>query len=90
MAASPTRVKASQGLLPTETRLNKASNDNNATYRLTFDDAVDIWLQHWAGRYQHHIAADYRCNAGRINEVLKEKRHVGSKLVAEKKRKASA
>jgi hypothetical protein len=68
----------------------KVANDNNATYRLTFDDAVDIWLQHWAGRFQHHIAADYRCNAGRINEVLKEKRHVGSKQVAEKKRKASA
>jgi hypothetical protein len=27
------------------------------TYRLTFNDAVDIWLRHWAGEYQHTIAA---------------------------------
>lgn len=68
----------------------KHANDNDTTYTLTFEDAVNIWLQHWAGRYQHHIAADYRCNAGRINEVLKEKRHLGSRLAAEKKRKKPA
>lgn len=68
----------------------KVANDNNDSHRLTFDDAVNIWLQHWAGRYQHHIAADYRCNAGRVNEVLKEKRQIGSRQVAEQKRKASA
>src|SRR5262249_47342281 len=28
-------------------------------YRLTFNDAVDIWLRHWAGEYQHTIAARY-------------------------------
>jgi hypothetical protein len=67
-----------------------ASNDNNETYRLTFDDAVDVWLRHWSGQYQHHIAAHYGVNAGRINEVLKEKKHLGSREAAEKKRKASA
>jgi hypothetical protein len=68
----------------------KVANDNKETYRLAFDDAVDIWLRHWAGHYQHHIAADYRCNSARINEVLKGKRHPGSREVAEKKQKASA
>ena len=46
------------------------------TYRLTFDDAVDVWLRHSAGEYQHDIAATYGVNQGRINEVLREQRHV--------------
>jgi hypothetical protein len=37
------------------------------TYRLTFNDAVDIWLRHWAGEYQHTIAARYDVSRGRVN-----------------------
>ena len=37
------------------------------TYRLTFNDAVDIWLRHWAGEYQHTIAARYDVSQGRVN-----------------------
>lgn len=48
------------------------------THQLTFDDAVDIWLRHWRGEYQHNIAADYGVNQGRVNEVLKGRRHPGS------------
>jgi hypothetical protein len=55
-------------------------------YQLTYDDAVDVWLRHWAGEYQHDIAAAYGVNQGRVNEVLKEKRHLGSKATAAKKR----
>jgi hypothetical protein len=29
--------------------------------------------------------ADYRINAGRVNEVLKERKHIGSKQVAASK-----
>jgi hypothetical protein len=58
------------------------------TYRLTFDDAVDIWLRRWDGQFQHKIAADYGVNSARINDVLKERTHIGSKQVAASKRSA--
>jgi hypothetical protein len=57
-------------------------------YRLNFNDAIDVWLRHWAGEYQHHIAAAYGVNSGRINDVLKERSHVGSKQAAASKRSA--
>lgn len=47
------------------------STGSQQPYRLTFDDAVSIWLRHWDGEYQHHIAASFGVNPGRINEVLK-------------------
>jgi hypothetical protein len=53
------------------------------TYRLTFQDATAIWHRFWNGEYQHRIAAGYDVNQGRVNEVLKEKRHKGSRQVAE-------
>jgi hypothetical protein len=65
-------------------------NENNTTYRLTFADAVSVWLRHWAGEFQHHIAAGFRVNPGRINEVLKGRKHIGSREEAEKHYKESA
>ena len=59
------------------------------TYRLTFDDAVDIWLRYWAGEYQHVIASYYGVNPGRVNEVLKGRKHLGSERVADSKRSAA-
>ena len=47
--------------------------------KFDFDEAVDVWLRYWSGQVQHDIAADYRINAGRVSEVLKEKKHSGSK-----------
>ena len=58
------------------------------TYRLTFDDAVDVWLRYWAGEFQHDIAAFYGINQGRVNEVLNERSHLGSKATAAGKRSA--
>jgi hypothetical protein len=58
-------------------------------YRLTFEDAVDVWLRHWSGEFQHMIAADYAVNQGRINEVLKGRLHSGSREVAKRKRTAA-
>jgi hypothetical protein len=55
------------------------------SYSLTFDDAVEIWLRHWKHEFQHRIAADFDVNPGRVNEVLKGKRHVGSREVAIRK-----
>jgi hypothetical protein len=56
--------------------------------KLTFDEAVDVWLRRWSGQVQSDIAADYRINAGRVNEVLTEKKHIGSRQVAASKRSA--
>jgi hypothetical protein len=58
------------------------------TYTLTFDDAVDVWLRYWSGEFQHKIAAYYGVNQGRVNEVLKERLHQGSKQIAASKRSA--
>jgi hypothetical protein len=51
-------------------------------YRLAFEDAVNIWLRHWNGEFQHNIAASYGVNPGRVNDVLKERSHYGSKAAA--------
>lgn len=58
--------------------------------KFTFDEAVDVWLRHWDGQYQHEIAAAYVINVRAVNHVLKERTHVGSKQTAETKRKRSA
>lgn len=58
-------------------------------YQITFDDAVDIWLRHWAGEYQHRIAASFGVNPGRVNDVLKGRKHAGSGQVASSKRRAA-
>lgn len=52
------------------------------SYRLTNQDAVEIWPRIWRGEYQNRIAADYDVNPGRINDVVKERTHVGSKQAA--------
>lgn len=57
-------------------------NQNTST-QLTFDDAVQIWLRHWQGEYQHRIAASFDVNPGCVNEVLKGHRHPGSEERAE-------
>ncbi|PSH67386.1 hypothetical protein [Phyllobacterium sophorae] len=64
-------------------------NDNGKpSYKLAFEDAVMNWLRHWDGEFQNRIAASFDVNPGRVNEVLKERAHVGSKEEALKKRAA--
>jgi hypothetical protein len=65
------------------------ANDYPQTYRLTFDDAVQIWLRYWAGEFQHTIAASYGVNPGRVNEVLKRHKHEGSEQAALARRNAA-
>jgi hypothetical protein len=67
----------------------KMARDYPQAYRLTFDDAVDVWLRYWAGEYQHTIAASYGVNPGRVNEVLKGHKHEGSEQVASARRSAA-
>lgn len=60
-------------------------NLNKPSYRLTFDDAIDVWIRHSAGQHQHHIAAHYAVNPGRISDVLKERKHIGSREAAKER-----
>lgn len=59
------------------------ANDNTKT-ALEYDEAVDVWLLRWQGWHQHRIAAHFGVNPGRVNDVLKERKHVGSKADAAK------
>jgi hypothetical protein len=59
-----------------------ASKTRKPTYRLTMTDAIEVWLRHWKGEFQHHIAARFGVNPGRINEVLKGRRLTGSEQAA--------
>jgi hypothetical protein len=61
-----------------------------STYKLTPDDAVDIWIRSWKGEFQHRIAASYDVNPARVSEVLKERTHVGSQQTALTKLKGAA
>lgn len=64
-------------------------NDNaKPSHALTFDDAVQIWLCHWTGEFQNRIAARLDVNPGRVNEVLKERKFIGSREAALQKRSA--
>lgn len=36
------------------------------SHRLTFDEAVQIWLAIWRGEYKNRIAAGYDVNVARI------------------------
>ncbi|WP_049750561.1 hypothetical protein [Nitrobacter winogradskyi] len=67
----------------------KVNDLKTPTYALTFDDAVDIWIRHWGGEFQHRIAAHFDVNPGRVNEVLKGTRHIGSRDVAEARKLAA-
>ncbi|RWE07667.1 MAG: hypothetical protein EOS23_26460 [Mesorhizobium sp.] len=46
---------------------------------LSFNEAVEVWKLRAAGWFQHQIAAKFGVNPGRVNEVLKERKHVGSR-----------
>jgi len=52
------------------------------SYQLTFTDEVEVWRRYWAGEYQNRIAAFFDVNQGRVNEVIKGKRHPGSEDAA--------
>jgi len=69
-------------------RIVRMNDNEQPSYKLTFEDAVEIWLRHWDGEFQNRIAASFDVNPGRVNEVLKERKHVGSRDEALNKRAA--
>lgn len=52
---------------------------------VTFDEAVEVWRLHELGVAQHRIAARFGVNPGRVNDVLKERKHIGSRKKASDK-----
>jgi hypothetical protein len=54
-----------------------------AIRHLTFDEAVQVWLRFWNGEYQDRIAAFFDVNPGRVNEVVKLRKHLGSREAAQ-------
>jgi len=67
-----------------------AKQSGDSSYKLTFEDAVDVWIRVWDGEFQHRIAASYDVNPGRISDVIKERAHKGSKEAARAKYKPKA
>ncbi|MFG1180625.1 hypothetical protein [Xanthobacter versatilis] len=61
------------------------SDPRSPSPKLTFEDAVRIWPRHWKGEFQNRIASDFDVNPGRVNEVLKERKFIGSKEEALKR-----
>ena len=60
------------------------------SYRLTFEDAVNVWIRYWDGEFQNRIAADYDVNSARVSEVVKETLHPGSRAEALRRYRKSA
>ncbi|WBU52770.1 hypothetical protein [Paracoccus sp. SCSIO 75233] len=46
-------------------------SNRQPSYKLTFEDAVQIWKRYLNGEFQNRIAASFDVNPGRVNEVLK-------------------
>lgn len=67
-----------------------AKDHRKPSYRLTLDDAVEIWIRYWDGEFQNRIASDFDTNPARVSEVIKGKRHAGSREVAMRKYRRSA
>lgn len=49
---------------------------------LSFQEAIQVWLRYWAGEYQDRIAASFDVNPGRVSEVVKGRKHHGSREAA--------
>lgn len=59
------------------------SNVRTPSHKLTFDEAVEVWLMLWQGHYKNRIAAHYDVNVWRVYDVKHGKLHPGSRFVAE-------
>ncbi len=66
------------------TEKTTGTSNNGPSHRLTFQDAIEVWIRHWSGEFQNRIAAHFDVNPGQVNEVLKGKRHPGSEKAADR------
>jgi hypothetical protein len=85
------RIAASMGVFARHPRGSPYPKEIRLSItQFTFEQAVDVWMRHFSGQYQHQIVAAYVINPRAVNHVLKEKTHVGSKQVAEARFNKSA
>lgn len=68
--------------MTTDNGNQRGNSPRSPSPRLSFDDAVRIWKLRHDGWFQNRIAALFDVNPGRVNEVLKGRRHPGSERVA--------
>jgi len=59
------------------------SSDQHTVVTLTFSQAIAVWLLHWKGEKDYEIAAKLGTNTLRIDAVLHERQHVGSRQKAQ-------
>ena len=52
------------------------------TRRLTFDDAIQIWIRRWLGDESQAIILHYKQNPLRVYEVWWEEKFIGSRITA--------
>lgn len=55
---------------------------------LTREEAIICWKLHDIGYHQHEIAAVFKVNQRCVHEVLREKKHIGSRVAARLKQSA--
>lgn len=55
------------------------AGDPSAVISLTFTQAIHVWIMHWKGEQQQDIAARLGTNQLRVDAVLNERQHVGSR-----------
>lgn len=53
--------------------------DPSAVTSLTFTQAIHVWIMHWKGEQEQHIAMRLGTNQLRVDAVLNERQHVGSR-----------
>ena len=60
------------------------SSDHSAVTTLTFNQAIHVWIMHWKGEQEQHIAARLGTNQLRVDAILNERQHVGSRERAQR------
>ncbi|THF59176.1 hypothetical protein E6C48_04120 [Mesorhizobium composti] len=58
---------------------------NEPSYKLTFDDAVEVHRMLWEGWFQNRIAAHFDVNPARVSDVKHKRTHMGSYEAARSK-----
>lgn len=53
--------------------------DFSAVTSLSFTQAIHVWIMHWKGEQESHIATRLGTNQLRVDAVLNERQHVGSR-----------
>lgn len=58
--------------------------DRVPSRKLSFDDAIQVWIGLWRGDFKHRLAQRFEVNVARIYDVKNGKLHPGSEAAARK------